>query len=899
MGGINTNLGLCIRVDASGNVYTTGQFTGVVDMDPGPSVVSFTSAGVEDIYVSKLDVSGNYVWAKQIGGTSYDYAYSLVLDAASNVYVSGAFKTSGLDVDPGPSVYTVSPSGINFDGFVLKLDASGNFGWFRQFGGASFDTYVNDISLDPASRLCITGKYSGTIDIDPGVGTYTLGSAGLGDAFIGKLNTAGNLIWAKSVGGAGDDEGVSVQQGTDGDIYTTGTFSLSGDFDPGAGSFSLTSAGNIDIFACKLDSSGAFAWAGAMGGSQMDRPQSIAIDQSQSLLITGYFGSTNADFNPGVGTFTMAAQFTSDAYVVKLCQAPDPPSALNGATLVCSGTANQYTIAPAIGAATYTWSWPAGWSGIQNSNSATITAGNTSGNITVIALNSCGPAAPVSLSITVNISPTVTVNSGSICSGGLFVITPSGANSYSVTGNNFTVSPLNNSSYSVTGTSTAGCVSLNTAVCNVTVNPIPTIAVNSGSICTGNSFVILPSGAFTYSVSGNNFTVSPNTDTSYSVTGTSSAGCVAGNTAVCNVSVNITPTVSVNSGSICSGSTFTILPSGAFSYSVTGNNFTVSPGVSSSYSVTGTSSAGCVSSNTAVANVTVSPSPTISVNSGNICSGGTFVIQPAGAASYTVTGNSFTVNPPSTSSYSVTGTSTAGCVSVNTAVCNVTVTPFPTITVNSGSICSGNSFVIVPNGANSYTVTGNNFTVNPVSNISYSVTGSTSGCVGTNTAVCNVTVNPTPSVTASTSNSFICFLPVQQSATLTAAGAGSYTWAPGGAGVTLVVSPTVTTDYTVTGSDANGCMAFAVVTQSVVDCTGIKETAFNHQSDFFIYPNPFSRSVFIQSSSSVQIYIYNSLGQLVYDTKISSGVTELNIEGPAGMYYIRGGSIQFKVIKSN
>ena len=125
------------------------------------------------------------------------------------------------------------------------------------------------------------------------------------------------------------------------------------------------------------------------------------------------------------------------------------------------------------------------------------------------------------------------------------------------------VSPLTNTSYTVTGTSALGCVGSNTAVSNVTVNTTPTITVNSGVICTGQSFTMTPSGASTYTYSSGSNVVSPLVNTSYSVTGTSALGCIGVSTAVSNVTVNITPTITVNSGVICTGQSFTMTPSGA------------------------------------------------------------------------------------------------------------------------------------------------------------------------------------------------------------------------------------------------------------------------------------------------------------------------------------------------
>ena len=301
------------------------------------------------------------------------------------------------------------------------------------------------------------------------------------------------------------------------------------------------------------------------------------------------------------------------------------------------------------------------------------------------------------------------------------------------------------SNYSVVITSTCGTLSSNTVA--LVVNALPTVSVNTGAICNGNSFTITPSGASSYTVSGGLSIVNPSVTTSYSVTGASTAGCVSSNTAVSTVTVNALPTVSVNTGAICNGNSFTITPSGASSYTVSGGLSVVNPSVTTSYSVTGTSTAGCVSSNTAVSTITVNALPTVSVNTGAICNGNSFTITPSGASSYTVSGGLSVVNPSVTTSYSVTGTSTAGCVSSNTAVSTVTVNALPIITIASSSslICIGQTANLTASGAVSYTwntsVTTSVIAVSPTVTTTYTVNGiDANGCSNFATATQNVSV---------------------------------------------------------------------------------------------------------------------------------------------------------------
>jgi hypothetical protein len=140
--------------------------------------------------------------------------------------------------------------------------------------------------------------------------------------------------------------------------------------------------------------------------------------------------------------------------------------------------------------------------------------------------------------------------------------------------------------------------------------------------------------------------------------------------------------------------------------------------------------------------INIATNPTISVNSGTVCAGNSFTIMPSGANTYTIQGGSAVVTPTSNTTYTVVGSDAAGCISNTYATSNVTVSasPIPTITVNNGTICSGNSFTITPTGANSYNFQGGNSIVSPTTTTNYSVTGYVNGCSGT--AISTVSVNP-------------------------------------------------------------------------------------------------------------------------------------------------------------
>ncbi len=257
-----------------------------------------------------------------------------------------------------------------------------------------------------------------------------------------------------------------------------------------------------------------------------------------------------------------------------------------------------------------------GGGGSYNSgtNQVNTTGVGTGNGTVVITAPGCISASRTAVTLSVNPNPTVTVNSGSVCTGNSFNISPSGANTYTIQGGNSVVTPTANSTYTVVGTSSQGCVS-QVVTSTVTVNalPLPTVAVNSGTICSGNSFTMIANGAVTYTFQGGNSVVSPTANATYTVVGTNSAGCVSGNVATSTIVVNASPNLLVSGATtICLGQTASLTASGADTYSwstgSTNAGIIVSPTVNTSYVTSGTLTAtGCtknITTNVVVANCT-------------------------------------------------------------------------------------------------------------------------------------------------------------------------------------------------------------------------------------------------------------------------------------------------------
>lgn len=324
MGGTGNDVAKSIVVDPFGNVYTTGWFAGTADFDPGAGVYNLVADASTNLFVSKLNAAGNFVWAFRLPANGGN---AITLDNVGNVYVTAGYRKTNIDFDPGPGTFIMT-SPNSYDVFVLKVDSNANFLWAKQMGGPYCDDNATSISVSQNGDVYTTGHFLGAADFDPGPSVYTITSIGYiplysgpTDGFISKLDNNGNFKWVKTIGGASNDKAISIVSSDDLGVYTTGFFQGTSDFDPGIGTFNLTSAGSDDIFVLKLDTAGDFGWAVRMGGPVVDNSQSIALTPLGNVYTTGLFKGI-ADFDPGPDTFDLDAgnAVYFDGYVTKFSQ---------------------------------------------------------------------------------------------------------------------------------------------------------------------------------------------------------------------------------------------------------------------------------------------------------------------------------------------------------------------------------------------------------------------------------------------------------------------------------------------------------------------------------------------------------------------------------------------------
>lgn len=381
-----------MAVDGAGNVYITGSFSGTVDFDPGPGVAERTSAGAFDVYLLKLDASGNFQWAHQFGGTGPEQAGTLALDGSGNVYITGSFNAT-VDFDPGPgsnprtaqgnvyqtkfgsSTYTQdtyickltsngdllwvvtipgsSGNGLALDSFgnpyilgsygasaqsptdfdpgsgthhltysdslccgsyMLKLDKEGSFRWALHLGvGRSYRHMV----ADAAGNIYYAGDFNSLVnrDFDPGPGDSIVATS---DPFIVKLDSAGKFRWVRQVSEGGGQGANFFHMALDAThLYATGYFQGTADFNPGAGTANLTSAGGYDVFALALDTAGNYVKAVRFGGEGNDLGAAILLDDTGNMYLGGIFEDT-VDVDPGPGVTNLISKGGDDGFVLKL-----------------------------------------------------------------------------------------------------------------------------------------------------------------------------------------------------------------------------------------------------------------------------------------------------------------------------------------------------------------------------------------------------------------------------------------------------------------------------------------------------------------------------------------------------------------------------------------------------
>ncbi|MBX7201699.1 MAG: PKD domain-containing protein [Bacteroidia bacterium] len=268
------------------------------------------------------------VWAGQLGAKDNitsarsDKGSGIVTDVDGNVYLTGNFWGKA-DFDPGAGTYYLQSVGAS-DVFVCKLSKAGQLVWAIKIGGSNYHN-SNALTIDKEGHLYITGYLQGATTYPP---AQTIQPIGYKDAFVCKLDTSGQVIWLKQLGGMptsmDQNEGMAIAVDDSGNVYSAGIMYYSSggiDLDPGPAMHYLNNAGDLDCYISKLNKQGEFVWGKRIGGTRRELVNALGLDAQGNCYITGSFTGL-VDFDPGDGQYPLSASISnSDAFVCKLSSA--------------------------------------------------------------------------------------------------------------------------------------------------------------------------------------------------------------------------------------------------------------------------------------------------------------------------------------------------------------------------------------------------------------------------------------------------------------------------------------------------------------------------------------------------------------------------------------------------
>jgi hypothetical protein len=291
-GGVGIESCRDMSLDAFGNLIITGVYQGTSDFDPNGGVISMTSAGQFDAFLLKLDVSGNYVWAKSIQSANSNYVNQVIIDHIGNINIVGDFQGIA-DFDPSNATFSMTTIG-NKSAFFAKYSPQGQFINATMIGGSGFEI-GKAIAVDLQDNIYITGDFRGVVDFDPSGSTHFVTSSGIRDIFVAKYTTQGELVWANKIGGTGDDQATAITLDNNNEVFVAGYFN---------GSMTLsnlktfTSAGNTDIILARYDSDGLLKYAVCYGGGNGDEAIGLIANNTGDIYNIGWiqgvsnFGNT-------------------------------------------------------------------------------------------------------------------------------------------------------------------------------------------------------------------------------------------------------------------------------------------------------------------------------------------------------------------------------------------------------------------------------------------------------------------------------------------------------------------------------------------------------------------------------------------------------------------------------
>ena len=243
--GSSNDGGYSIKCDSENNVYITGSFRDTIDFQNNILI----AYGICDIFILKFNSDGELIWAKHEGGNSWDWGYSLCLDNEDNLYVTGYFHG-----EANFSGLTINAEYLNAI-FVAKYTSDGQLIWIKHYGGEEsfFANSGNSITADTNCNIYISGRFGGNINFD----NFNFISDGSRDVFLMKMDSTGNIIWARAFGSQSDwDNTFSVTLDLLGNVYVTADFSQTITID----SLTITTSEDHPTLIAKFNNNGTISW---------------------------------------------------------------------------------------------------------------------------------------------------------------------------------------------------------------------------------------------------------------------------------------------------------------------------------------------------------------------------------------------------------------------------------------------------------------------------------------------------------------------------------------------------------------------------------------------------------------------------------------------------------------
>lgn len=293
-GGDNNDAAESILTDAAGNIIITGAFQSE-SLTFGSITLDNINAPNQDLFLAKFNSAGEVVWAIRAGGTQADYGLSLAMDPSGNIYLGGYFKSTSITFGG----ITLSNPGTPYgDPFVAKFDSDGNTLWAKKSANALSSDGILSVATDPSGNVYATGSFISD-EITFGSTTLTNSGSATQDLFVVKYSSSGAVLWAKRVGGAGDDQGNAVAVDHAGNLILTGQFSSSSIL-VGTTSLLNDNAPNNDLFVAKYNPSGNVLWVFRSGGADSDYILSLSVDGANQIYAAGYLKSSSISFGTTV-----------------------------------------------------------------------------------------------------------------------------------------------------------------------------------------------------------------------------------------------------------------------------------------------------------------------------------------------------------------------------------------------------------------------------------------------------------------------------------------------------------------------------------------------------------------------------------------------------------------------